>query len=111
MTRKGAGGEQSKAENLTGFVLSISARPVLVFRASSQEEAHRLCQTSWFNEKLARYKSNGSPIWAGRESRSIFPVNGHENARLARDYAEEMARGGDVSFVFGFLVPIDPESS
>jgi len=98
----------SNQERQDGFVLEVAGVPVLVFSATSAGAAERFRKQKWLEEELRPYSSNGRPIWDGKAVLTVRRANPPESAELeiGRKWAE--AEDDDTTYVFAFLVPIDP---
>jgi hypothetical protein len=86
------------------FVLEIAGRPTLAFEATSAKEAKELLHERWLLDDLLKHRTNGLPLWDGKEKLRIGLASGEHvpevKARLSQVRDQELP--------IVYLVPLDP---
>jgi hypothetical protein len=49
------------------FTIEIGGTPTLTFEAQNLREAQELCHEQWLKDELAEAKSDGAPLWDGKQ--------------------------------------------
>jgi hypothetical protein len=95
------GQRKKQAGKPRAWSVEIGPRPVVAFSAHSLAEARQVLKEDWFKHDLLSLRSEGAPLWNGKESltvRSALPAEIDQLAHVVVDNDE---------IVLAFLVPLD----
>ena len=87
------------------FVLQMGGRPIVAFEATKTSEAQEIAREQGMRVDLAALRSNGVPLWDGREALTVRGAEESEVAAYRR--AVEVADSSTDDMILAYLVEID----
>ena len=91
------------------FVLEIGKKAVLAFDADDMEDARAFAEAAQEREDLTELRSNGVPLWNGKDDITVRPATDAETSlfeeRRAEDWEDEPHADREDFAVY--LVPLD----
>jgi hypothetical protein len=91
------------------FVLEIKGTAILAFEADDMADARAYTENAGEREDLTELRSNGAPLWNGKDAMNVRPATDAE-AALFEEQREEDWEGephADTEDFFVYLVPLD----
>ena len=85
------------------FVLEVAGRPTLAIEATSAREAKELLCERWLLDDLLRHRTNGLPLWDGKEKLRVGIATGEH---LDEVKARLKCASGQ-ALPIAYLVPLD----
>jgi hypothetical protein len=88
------------------FTLDVGGKPTLTFEAKNLRESWELCHEEWLRDDIARLKSNGIPLWNGKELLKSRYATEPEKAV----FLEASGEPAPDDMVLAYLVELDAET-
>jgi hypothetical protein len=85
------------------FVLEVAGRPTLAFEATSAREAKELLRERWLLDDLLKHRTNGLPLWDGKEKLRIGLASGEH----VTEVKARLNCASDQELPIVYLVPLD----
>jgi len=82
------------------YTLMIGERAVLCFPAGRLQEAQTLLKEEWLRADLRDLKSNGKPVWDGREKLTVRNADEVETGRFVRESKTLQIADDDLPIVY-----------